>query len=114
MRPNLAWLAWRSGDLSAARQEGEAALEHWEEAATGIPFRWLALWPLIGVALQENRLEQALAFGALLLEDTQQPPPQKIGERLAGAFAAWRAGNGVQARAYLEAAATAAFSHGHL
>ncbi len=111
---NLAWLAWRSGDLSTAKQEAVAALADWQEAATGNPFCWLALWPLIGVALKENRLEQALNYAALLLEDTQQPPPQTIRERLAGAFAAWQAGNGLQARAHLDAAASVAVSRGHL
>ena len=111
---NLAWLAWRSGDLFTAKQQGAAALADWQEAATGNPFRWLALWPLIGVALKENRLEQALNYAAILLEDTQQPPPQTVRERLAGAFAAWQAGNGLQARAHLDAAASVAVSRGYL
>ena len=59
-RANLAWLAWRIGDLPAVRQEGTVALENWQEAGTVTPFRWLALWPLIGAALKENSLAASL------------------------------------------------------
>ena len=34
---NLAWLAWRIGDLPAVRQEGTVALENWQEAGTSYP-----------------------------------------------------------------------------
>lgn len=113
-RANLAWLAWRIGDLPAVRQEGTAALENWQEAGTGAPFRWLALWPLIGAALNEGSLPQALTYAAMLLDETQQPPPQTICERLDSAFAAWHEGYGVQARAHLEAAASIAATRGYL
>ncbi len=111
---NLAWLAWRTGDLAAARQEGAAALESWQAAGTGAPFRWLALWPLIGAALKEGSLAAALTYAAMLLDEAQQPQPQTIRERLAAAFAAWQGGHGVQARAQLDAAASVAAARGYL
>ena len=111
---NLAWLAWRAGDLPAVRQEGAAALEHWQQAGTGAPFRWLALWPLIGAASKEGYLAQALAYAAMLLDDSQQPQPQAIQARLVSAGAAWQAGHGVQARAHLDAAAADAAARGYL
>ena len=113
-RANLAWLAWRIGDLPAARQEGTVALENWQEAGTGTPFRWLALWPLIGAALKESSLAQAVTYAAMLLDVTQQPQPQTIHERLESAFNAWQAGHGVQALAHLDAAAAIAASRGYL
>jgi tetratricopeptide (TPR) repeat protein len=111
---NQAWLAWRSGNLSAARRLAEKALEAWEEAATGIPFRWLALWPLIGVALEAQMLELALTYARELLHDSQQPPPPHVRERVSAALAVWEAGYGVQARAHLNAAAGAAAVLGYL
>ncbi len=111
---NVAWLAWRAGSLTAAKDEALGALDDWEEAATGIPFRWLALWPLIGAALQEQRLETALSYAARLLEETQQPPTPTIRTQLTNAFAAWESGYGAQARAHLEAAAALAAAIGHL
>ena len=113
-RANLAWLAWRIGDLPAVRQEGTVALENWQEAGTVTPFRWLALWPLIGAALKENSLAQAFTYAGMLLDTTQQPPPQTIRERLDSAFSAWQNGHGVQAHAHLDAAASAAASRGYL
>jgi tetratricopeptide (TPR) repeat protein len=113
-RANLAWLAWRIGDLPAVRQEGTVALENWQEAGTVTPFRWLAVWPLIGAALKENSLAQAFTYAGMLLDPTQQPQPQTISERLDSAFDAWHNGYGVQARAHLDAAASAAASRGYL
>jgi DNA-binding SARP family transcriptional activator len=111
---NLAWLAWRAADLPAVKQYGAQALQDWEDAATGIPFRWLALWPLIGAALQDNRIEAAVAHARRLLEETQQPPPPPIHDRVAAALEAWQAGEGMQARAHLEVAARAAAALGYL
>ncbi|MFN8464756.1 MAG: AAA family ATPase [Caldilineaceae bacterium] len=111
---NLAWLAWRAGDLPAVRQEGAAALENWQIAGTSAPFYWLAVWPLIGASIKEGYLEQAFAYAAMLVDDSQQPQPQVIREQLASAFAAWQAGHGVQARAHLDAAVSAAAARGYL
>jgi DNA-binding SARP family transcriptional activator len=111
---NMAWLAWRAGDLRGARELAIAALDDWEEAATGIPFRWLALWPLIGVALQENRLELALSHATRLLEESQQPPSDSIRSHLQSALSAVRSGHMIQARAHLEAAAATAHAIRHL
>jgi DNA-binding SARP family transcriptional activator len=111
---NLAWLAWRAGDLPAVHQEGDAALENWQLAGTSAPFYWLAVWPLIGASIKEGYLEQAFAYAAMLMDDSQQPQPQAIHKWLAGAFAAWQGGHGVQARAHLDAALSAAASRGYL
>ena len=87
---------------------------NWQEAGTGPRFAGSQLWPLIGAALKEGSLEQALTYAAMLLDDSQQPQPQTIRERLASAFAAWQAGHGVQARAHLDAAASVAAARGYL
>src|SRR5262249_42362794 len=46
-RANLAWVAWRQGSHAEAETHGQAALAHWLIA---YPFKWAALWPLLGVA----------------------------------------------------------------
>jgi tetratricopeptide (TPR) repeat protein len=111
---NQAWLAWRTGDLAAARELGAAALDEWDTAATGMPFSWLALWPLIGAALEENRVELALIYARRLLDESQQPPPHPVRTQVSTAMAVWEAGYPTQARAHLEAAAAAAAAIGHL
>jgi tetratricopeptide (TPR) repeat protein len=59
-RANLAWLAWRQGKLSEAQVNGRAALEIWRGQPVKYVFCWLALWPLIGVELAQNRLAEAI------------------------------------------------------
>ncbi|MGD8397565.1 MAG: AAA family ATPase, partial [Anaerolineae bacterium] len=52
-RANLAWVAWREGNLAQAETEGQAALEVWRQLPVGhslCPFQWTAIWPLVAVA----------------------------------------------------------------
>src|SRR5262249_36259111 len=57
-RANLAWVAWREGNHSEAETHGRAALASWRELQ--YPFRWAALWPLLGVACARGQVDTAL------------------------------------------------------
>ena len=62
------------------------------------PFYWQALWPLIGVALAQDRPADAIFHAQKLCDPSQQILPSDIEEPLAAALAAWEAGQPDEAR----------------
>lgn len=73
-----AWLAWRDGDLEVAERYGQAALALWQQQRRVYPFQWMALWLLLGVALEGEQITQSLDYVRLLLEPTQQCLPEPL------------------------------------
>ena len=55
-------MAWRRNDLPEAERLAQAALDAWRLQAMPYPFYWQALWPLIGVAVAQDRLADAVAY----------------------------------------------------
>jgi hypothetical protein len=72
----IAWVELRSGRPTVARARAEAALAHWQQSA--FPFRWMAAWPLLGVALAEGRSDAALEMTRALLNPAQQRLPERL------------------------------------
>ena len=101
---NLAWLAARQGYLVEAERLGQAALETWRTYAMPYPFYWQALWPLIGVALAQDRPADAISYARQLCDPSQQALPPAIEEPLVAALAAWDAGQPDAARNLLHRA----------
>ena len=101
---NLAWLAVRQGYLVEAERLGQAALETWRTYAMPYPFYWQALWPLIGVALAQDRPADAISYARQLCDPSQQLFPPAIEEPLVAALAAWDAGQPDAARNLLHRA----------
>ena len=95
---NLAWLAARQGYLVEAERLGQAALEAWRTYAMPYPFYWQALWPLISVALAQDRPADAISYARQLCDPNQQALPLAIEEPLVAALAAWDAGQPDAAR----------------
>jgi hypothetical protein len=91
-RASLAWVAWQRGDLTEAEQHAQAAIEVWRRFAMPYPFYWQALWPLIGVALAQNRPADAIFHAQKLCDPSQQILPSDIEKPLAIALAAWETG----------------------
>jgi tetratricopeptide (TPR) repeat protein len=77
-RGNLAWLAWREGDLAEAEKQGRAALDLWEESAFVYAFHWTALFPLLAVAVEKDALAEALDHARALLDPQQQKLPDPL------------------------------------
>ena len=77
-RANMAWLAARRGDLVEAERLGQAALEAWRTYAMPYPFYWQMLWPLIGVALAQDRPADAIPHVRQLCDPSQQLLPAAI------------------------------------
>jgi len=77
-RAHLGWLAWREGDPATTRELGELAVAFWDRQQPTYPFQWAALWPLMAVALDEGRPEQAVDCARRLLESHQQDLPRPL------------------------------------
>jgi len=80
-KANLAWVAWREGDLSEARVNGQAALRLWQQLPVGhasCAFKWTALWPMIGVALAQELNTEAVDYARATLEPSQQCLPDAL------------------------------------
>jgi len=114
---NLAWVAWREGKVEEAQAKGAAALALWRlELLSSIvyAFQWTALWPLVGSALELNRMSEAVSHVRALLAPSQQPLPDALTTLLAATIEAWDAGQPDSARAHLQQAAALAREKGYL
>jgi tetratricopeptide (TPR) repeat protein len=112
----LAWVAWQrslAADAPAeyqaeAERRGQLALEAWQQHPAVYPLRWQALWPLIGVALAQGRLADAIPHARTLCAPEQQVLPAALADPLAAALAAWDAGQADEARHNLQNAVESA------
>jgi len=109
---NYAWLAWKSGEIEAASQFGALAVEKW--ANVFYPVKWLALWPLLAIAYQANRLEDALKYAQELLSATQCRLSERATRQLEAVLSAANQGSRSAIAATLDAAVSAAHSDGYL
>jgi DNA-binding SARP family transcriptional activator len=78
-KANLGWVAWRKERIHQAEKMCHSALEEWSEY---YPFKWLALWTLIDICMQEEQLEKAVELNRQLVDPHQQALPQEGQERL--------------------------------
>ena len=97
-RAGLAWVAWQGGDLAKADQLAQAAIEAWRLFGWPYMHYWQALWPLIGVALAQDRPADAISHARQFHAPNQLALPQAVEEPLAAALAAWDAGQPDEAR----------------
>jgi tetratricopeptide (TPR) repeat protein len=111
---NLAWLAWRGGDLAEAEKQGRAALQIWEQTAFVYAFHWTALFPLLAVAAEKGVLAEALDHAQALLHPQQQCLPEQLEAVLEAAIQAGQDGRAEAAREDLERAVQVAKETGFL
>jgi hypothetical protein len=111
---NHAWLAWRDGNLEEAEAYGRAAMEAWQHQQHVYAFQWTGLWPLIGVALIQERLSDVMRYVRLLLDSTQQRPPETLLTTLKATAQAWDAGQHETVRALLQGMLPLAQEMGYL
>jgi DNA-binding SARP family transcriptional activator len=109
---NLGWLAYRAGDSDGAVRHGEAALAEWKSMQ--YPFRWLALWPLLAVALDQGPISDAVGQARAMLDPVQQRLPEALTATLEEAIAAWDEGHAAPAREHLAEAVRLAQDMGYL
>jgi DNA-binding SARP family transcriptional activator/predicted ATPase len=77
---NLAWLAYRQGDLERAQRLAEKALPMWGYA--GYPMEWLAEFVLAAIAMHHGQLRRAQKHLAAIIHPSQQRLPEVLETRL--------------------------------
>src|SRR5436309_626807 len=114
IKGHRAWIAWRDGNLIEAEDYGRASLEERQPQRIVNPFQWIGVWPLIGVALVKERLADAMNYVHMLLDTSQQPPPEQVSTLLESALQAWNAGQQEEARDLIQQAVPLAEQMGYL
>ncbi len=102
---NLAWVARRSQQMEEARTLGEAAWETLRQTPQAQMFNWIAVWPLVGINLAQQRIADAIDYARLLLDPRTQPQPEPLAALLQSAIHAWEQDQPEQASADLTQAA---------
>lgn len=113
-KSNLAWVAWRNGDLATVQQLSQQALAIWRRSPMVYPFQWQTLWPLIAVILAQGCEDEAWAHSKALLEPTQQRLPDNINSVLESAVQMNAINQAKAARSYLDKALALAREMGYL
>jgi tetratricopeptide (TPR) repeat protein len=85
---NLAWVAWREGDVEGVQELGQAALDSWQRGQWVYAFHWAARLPLLAVALESDQPAGALAHARAMLDPQQQRLPEPLEAALAAAVKA--------------------------
>ena len=112
---NRAWVAWREGNFAEAQANAQAALELWQQGQADYrPFYWTALWPLLGVAVAQDHIADAIDHARTLLEPTRQPLPAALTAMLEEAINYWDHGQPDAARTHLQRASELAREMGYL
>jgi predicted ATPase len=111
---NLAWIAWRRGDLVLAEQHAQAALEAWKIATPAGAGRLWALWVLLGIALSRKQVESAIDCAKGILEPSQWLLPPELSALLGQALTAWQESDRTGAHSHLGNASQLAKSLGYL
>ena len=114
IKGHRAWVAWRDDNVGEAETYARAALDEWQREQQITPYQWTGLWPLIGVALAQERLAEAMDYVHMLLAPTQQRPPETLLTMLEAAVQAWDTGQRETVRACLQQAMPLAREMGYL
>ncbi len=111
---NRAWVAWHSGDEETAATDAHAALDMWEGLPARYLFDWMALWPLLAMALASRQMEQAAEYARQMLSPSQQPLREPTGTLVDSAIHAWDNGQPAETEELLCRAVRAAEDLGYL
>ena len=90
--PNITELTEKIG--AGERVSASEALELWHEMDDPYGFDWMALFPLIAIALQGQNSGAAIGFARGLLAENQHPLPEKLLNPIRQACDEWQ--NGAQ------------------
>ncbi len=111
---HAAWLAWRDGQFAAAEEHGRAFLQLWQGMPIANAFSWPGLWPLIDIALTEDRLAEAIDHAQTLLRPQEQRKLPELETALQDAIRAFESDQPHVARTALEHAVALAKEMGYL
>jgi tetratricopeptide (TPR) repeat protein len=111
---NRAWVAWRRGDEETAARDAQAALRTWEGLPVRYFYDWMALWPLVSMALTSGHVEQAVRYVRGMLPSPQQRLREPLQPMIEDAVRAWDLGQPAEAEDLLRRATRAAGDLGYL
>jgi tetratricopeptide (TPR) repeat protein len=114
VRGNLAWLAWREGDMTEAEKQARTALDLWAQSAFVYAFHWTALFPLLAMAVEKDALDEALDHARALLNPQQQKLPDPLGAALEAAIQTGEENGAEAASLHLERVIQVAKETGYL
>jgi len=103
-KATLAWIAWRQEDHPEAEELASKALELWHGMDDPYGFDWMALCPLIAIALYRQNSGAAMGFARGLLAENQHPLPEKLLNAIRKACDEWQIGAQENATADLASA----------
>jgi eukaryotic-like serine/threonine-protein kinase len=78
VRACQSWIAWREGRLAEARSLGLKARETLLGPFQHYPFQWFVYFPLIGVAVAEEQITEAIEYATLILDPKQMILPADL------------------------------------
>jgi tetratricopeptide (TPR) repeat protein len=105
---NRAWVAWRSGEEQMAATDAQAALDMWEGLPVRYFYDWMALWPLVAMALASGKVEEAVERARGMLPPPQQRLQEPVATLVSRAIHAWDAEQVTEAEELLRRAVRAA------
>ena len=111
---NRAWVAWRSGEQQKAATDAQAALGMWEGLPVRYFYDWMALWPLVAMALASGKVAEAVEHARGMLPPPQQLLQEPVRTLVEDAVRAWDVGQAAEAEELLDRAVRAAADHGYL
>jgi hypothetical protein len=111
---NRAWVAWRTGEEKKAATDALTALEMWQRLPVRYFFDWMALWPLLAMALASQRIEQAVEYARGMLPPPQQLLQEPVRTMVDKAVQEWEAGRPAESEELLRQAVRAASDLGYL
>lgn len=99
------WISLQIGDLESAGAQAEQALQIWRSLTAYVyPFQWIALLPLMEVALRQGELERAVACIDPILDPNQHYLAGSATDALVRAKRCWLEGNTSGARSLFDMA----------
>jgi len=111
---NRAWVAWRSGEEQKATTDAQAALEMWGGLPVRYFYDWMALWPLVAMALASGKVEEAAEHARGMLPPPQQLLQEPVRTLVNKAISAWDARQAAETEELLRRAVSAAGDLGYL
>jgi hypothetical protein len=102
------------GEHEAAVTDAAAALEMWKRLPVRYFFDWMALWPLVAMALASGRVEAAAEYARGMLPPPQQLLQEPVRALVESAVHAWDAGEQAETEELLGRAVRSAGGFGYL
>ena len=113
-KANLAWIAWRQNRLEDCESLGREALELWHSMDDPYSVDWMALWPLIAVAITRGQTEKAVEFARGIFPESQHPIDDEVMSATKCAIDSWKTGDTALAESQMQNALKTAEHHHYI